>query len=253
MSLFDWRSGRFLSHPPKSRSPEEGSDASSAKSKFVPVGFPRNKQTTVVLHSDSSSNPFQRRTNPPDAIRPVIIRSHPTCKRADVKNVALEPPRQVHFSHHFCYLVCQLFWVKRLADHVAIDSETNEACKPLSLPRGVQCKFSLHLRCILSSSCRCSRLSVSTADTQFVVRPCDENQPYRWTRASSVSHREESMHSGEYSTAHDQGKFCFLPSSSSFVKQTYIVSEDDIRRQEMRVKELRRKLQVARKRLHPVS
>ncbi|KAA0190318.1 Methyl-CpG-binding domain protein 2 [Fasciolopsis buskii] len=109
MSLFDWRSGRFLSHPPKSRSPEEGSDASSAK----------------ILHSDSSSNPFQRRTNPPDAIRPVIIRSHPTCKRADVKNVALEPPRQ-------------LFWVKRLADHVAIDSETNEACKPLSLPRGVQ-------------------------------------------------------------------------------------------------------------------
>ncbi|TPP50612.1 methyl-CpG-binding domain protein 2 [Fasciola gigantica] len=109
ISLFDWRSGKFLSQPPKSRSPEDSSEVLSAK----------------IPHLDTSPNPLQRRTSPPDTIKPVVIRSHPNCKRADMRNLSMEPPRQ-------------LFWEKRLADQVAIDSETNEPCKPLSLPRGVQ-------------------------------------------------------------------------------------------------------------------
>ncbi|CAL8087179.1 unnamed protein product [Calicophoron daubneyi] len=193
MSQFDWRLGKFLM-PAQKRRVDECGDSPTSK-------MPR---------SDNLLNPLIRRTNPPDNITPVIIRSHPECKRTDVRNPHQELPHQ-------------LFWEKRLTGLTAIDAETGEASKPLSLPVGVQ-----------------SAGVPGYQPAQLVQSLVSAIA----TKASPITGQEQHRAAIEKNP-------CVAVNPLQPMIKTYIVTDEDIQRQEMRVKELRRKLEMARKRLHP--
>ncbi|KAF8571678.1 hypothetical protein P879_02431 [Paragonimus westermani] len=208
LTLFDWRSGKFLAPSQKVRRPDDGSDPTASK-------IPRVDGCSVLT----------RRTNPPETFVPVIIRSHPECKRTDVRNAQHETPHQVRLSTHdergHCLL--QLFWEKRFTGKHAVDPDTGEALKPLNLPNTIQ-----------------------TAGVPGY-------QPAQMVQSlvNAIASRTSPITGQEKSSAAIEKSPCVAVNPLQPMIQTYIVSDEDIRQQEMRVKELRRKLAIARSKLNP--
>ncbi|KAF7258056.1 hypothetical protein EG68_04917 [Paragonimus skrjabini miyazakii] len=195
LTLFDWRSGKFLTSSQKVRRPDDGFDPTASK-------IPRVDGCGVLI----------RRTNPPETFVPVIIRSHPECKRTDVRNAQHETPHQ-------------LFWEKRFTGKHAVDPDTGEALKPLNLPNTIQ-----------------------TAGVPGY-------QPAQMVQSlvNAIASRTSPITGQEKSSAAIEKSPCVAVNPLQPMIQTYIVSDEDIRQQEMRVKELRRKLAIARSKLNPIN
>ncbi|CAH8846249.1 unnamed protein product [Trichobilharzia szidati] len=198
MSLFDWRLGKFTLNHRSKKSEEQATDASLAK---------------VPRLDNQYSFPVRRCPYPiTNEIKPVIIRSHPECKRTDVKNANEETPQQ-------------LFWEKRLANHVAIDPETGEPFKPISLPRGMQ------------------TAGVPGYQTTQLVQSV----------IHALSSKNTPIIGQEQQPSTIEKNPCVTVNPLQPMIKTFIVSDDDIRRQEARVQELRRKLETARRKLNPLE
>ncbi|VDP35672.1 unnamed protein product [Schistosoma margrebowiei] len=121
-----------------------------------------------------------------------------------------------------------LFWEKRLADHVAIDPDTGESFKPLFLPKGIQSAGVPGYQPVQLVHSLIHALSSSSSKISPIIG--QEQQP------SAIEKNP-----------------CVVINHLQPMIKTFIVTDDDIRRQEARVKELRKKLEIARKKLHPVS
>ncbi|CAH8517191.1 unnamed protein product [Heterobilharzia americana] len=117
----------------------------------------------------------------------------PKFHRTDVKSGNLETPHQ-------------LFWEKRLANNVAVNPDTGEPFKSISLPKGMQSAGVPGYQ---------SAQLIQSLIHALSKKPC-----------VTINHLQPMI-------------------------KTFIVTDDDIRRQEARVKELRKKLETARKKLHP--
>ncbi|CAH8533300.1 unnamed protein product [Schistosoma margrebowiei] len=212
IGLFDWRMGKFVmsnnnsnNNTNKSKRLEEPTaDTSSASSPSAKVPRVDNQ----------CSLPMRRCPFPiTNDVKPVIVRSHPECKRTDVKNTNQETPHQ-------------LFWEKRLADHVAIDPDTGESFKPLFLPKGIQSAGVPGYQPVQLVHSLIHALSSSSSKISPIIG--QEQQP------SAIEKNP-----------------CVVINHLQPMIKTFIVTDDDIRRQEARVKELRKKLEIARKKLHP--
>ncbi|CAH8626143.1 unnamed protein product [Dicrocoelium dendriticum] len=117
----------------------------------------------------------------------------------------------------------QLFWEKRFTDVCAVDPDTGEAFKPLPLPRGIQ-----------------------TAGVPG-YKPAQLVQSI----IHALNTREIPIIGQEQPPSAVEKNPCVAVNPVQPMIKTCIVSDDDIRRQEARVKELRRKLELARKKLNP--
>ncbi|KER19798.1 hypothetical protein T265_11517 [Opisthorchis viverrini] len=191
ISTFDWRTGKFQMSASKVRRTDDSSSPTSAK----------------VPRMDSA---FVRRTSPPDVFTPIVVRSHPECKRTDVKNLNQEPPHQ-------------LFWEKRFKGTYAVDPETGEAFKQLSLPKDIQ------------------SAGVPGYEAPQLVQSLVNALA---TKSSPITGQEQPVSAFEKNP-------CVAANNLQPMIKTYIVSDEDVRRQEARVRELRRKLELARKKLNP--
>ncbi|CAH8494812.1 unnamed protein product [Schistosoma turkestanicum] len=211
IGLFDWRTGKFTmnnntsnNNINKSKKVEEpATDMSSVSSPATKVPRVDNQCSLPMRRC-----PFLISND----IKPVIVRSHPECKRTDVKNTNQETPHQ-------------LFWEKRLADHMAIDPDTGESFKPISLPKGIQ-----------------SAGVPGYQPTQLI-----QSLVY----ALSSSSKSSPIIGQEQQPSAIEKNPCVVINHLQPMIKTFIVTDDDIRRQEARVKELRKKLETARKKLHP--
>lgn len=91
LALFDWRLGKFQTSQ-KSKRSEEVSDASNAKGRLITYFYLKY----VVMRMDNMLTFPTRRSAPHlGDVKPVIVRSHPDCKRTDSKTVNQEGPHQV--------------------------------------------------------------------------------------------------------------------------------------------------------------
>ncbi|CAH8541737.1 unnamed protein product [Schistosoma haematobium] len=211
IGLFDWRMGKFVmsnnnsnNNTNKSKRLEEPTADTSASSPSAKVPRVDNQ----------CSLPMRRCPFPiTNDVKPVIVRSHPECKRTDVKNTNQETPHQ-------------LFWEKRLADHVAIDPDTGESFKPFFLPKGIQSAGVPGYQPVQLVHSLIHALSSSSSKISPIIG--QEQQP------SAIEKNP-----------------CVVINHLQPMIKTFIVTDDDIRRQEARVKELRKKLEIARKKLHP--
>lgn len=192
MANFDWRSGKFVAAVNRPRVSDE--DASLPK----------------VARTDNCATGFVRRSSPPDMFQPVIIRSHPECKRTDVRYPQHDAPHQ-------------LFWEKRLANCFAVDPETGEAFKPMTLPQGLQ------------------SAGVPGYQSAQLVQ----------SLVNALSSKTSPITGQEQQSSSIEKNPCVAVNPLQPMIKTYIVSDDDIRRQESRVRELRKRLENARKKLNP--
>nr|CAH8876436.1 unnamed protein product [Trichobilharzia regenti] len=191
VGLFDWRLGKFTLNRRSKQSGEQATDASSAK-------------------DNRSLLSMRRCPYPIHEIQPVMVRSHPVCKRIDGEDGNQEAPRQ-------------LFWEKRLAGNVAVDAETGEPFKPISLPSGIQ-------------SAGVPGYQPSQLVQSLVHALTNENTP--------VIGQEQDLSDIENDP-------CATINPSQPMIKTFIVTDDDIRQQEARVRELRRRLEILRRRFTP--
>ncbi|VEL37188.1 unnamed protein product [Protopolystoma xenopodis] len=196
ISLFDWRTGRFITPSQK------------LKRNDLPDCGPPSKCPKI----DGFSNTLTRRSPYPIATQPNLIVSQPCSKRSDI----IRGPQD---------LAHQLFWEKRLSKHHAVDPETGEVFKPLNLPKGIQ------------------SAGVPGYDSDQLVQSIINAVT---TRSTPVTGQEQQPSAIEKNP-------CVVINHLQPMIKTYIVTDDDIRRQEARVKELRRKLEMARKKLFPAS
>ncbi|CAH8875731.1 unnamed protein product [Trichobilharzia szidati] len=195
IGLFDWRLGKFTLNRRTKQSEEQATDASSAKA-------PRVDNQPLLSK--------RRCPYPIHEIQPVMVRSYPECKRIDGENENLESPRQ-------------LFWERRLAGIAAVDSETGEPFKPISLPRGIQ-----------------SAGAPGYQSTQLLQ-----------SLVHALSNQNNPVIGQEQDPSDIENDPCATLNHSQPMIKTFIVTDDDIRRQEARVKELRRRLAMVRRKFDP--
>ncbi|CAH8539843.1 unnamed protein product [Heterobilharzia americana] len=192
IALFDWRMGKFSPNLRSKRCEEQTTDASSAK---------------VPRMDNQSSLPLRRCPFPAaNEIKPVIVRSHPECKRTDVKSGNLETPHQ-------------LFWEKRLANNVAVNPDTGEPFKSISLPKGMQ---SAGVPGYQSAQLIQSLIHALSSKSSPIIGQEQQPAAIEKNPCVTINHLQPMI-------------------------KTFIVTDDDIRRQEARVKELRKNWRLQEK------
>uniref|UniRef100_A0A183TG79 MBD domain-containing protein n=1 Tax=Schistocephalus solidus TaxID=70667 RepID=A0A183TG79_SCHSO len=196
-----------------SQSLKSKTNDSTPKSKSPEFSFP-------VDRSDDKTDWFSRRVSPP-LPKPLIVSSHNDSKRIEKPSTADCPK--------------QLFSELRLSDSQTIDSRTGFALPPPTLPKIIQTagapgynEFHLihNLMCALSGAS-----GPITGQDQPV--PTIEKNP-----CASLNHAQPFV------------KVTFSIFISSMFKNL-IITDEDIRKQQHRVKELRRKLEAARRKYNP--
>ncbi|KAK4472088.1 hypothetical protein MN116_005459 [Schistosoma mekongi] len=219
IASFDWRMGKFnMNNNNKSKRLEEVTADTSAAAKVPRLDNQYNLPVRRCLFSSVTNE-----------IKPVIVRSHPECKRTDVKNTNHEIPHQ-------------LFWEKRLADHVAINPDTGEPFKPISLPKGMQCRRIFSTPFIL--------LFLAAGVPGYQPTQLIQSLIHALSSSSNGSNSSPIIGQEQQPSAIEKNPCVIINHLQPMIK-TFIVTDDDIRRQEARVKELRKKLETARKKLHP--
>jgi len=216
LSGFDWRSGRFSSHPysrPDGRKSDMfvGAGADSGGANKAGLGAASKLvDASIKLPTRQTASIFKRSVT--------VLRREEASKRSDVKHGPQEPPRQ-------------LFWEKRLAGLGACDPDTGERRRQMLPPKGIQGAGGPGL----------------TADQML----------------HSVVHALHQRSSGVASgagagavTGQQQAKNAFDKNASVAINceqplvRNLLISDDDVRRQEARVEDARRKLKMAMEAFH---
>ncbi|OON18612.1 Methyl-CpG binding domain protein, partial [Opisthorchis viverrini] len=196
ISTFDWRTGKFQMSASKVRRTDDSSSPTSAKGNI----FPPNTDTLVC----SSSHGFCLCT---PYISPRRVHSYCCPIPPGMQTYRCQEP-QPGTSTSGTY---------------AVDPETGEAFKQLSLPKDIQ------------------SAGVPGYEAPQLVQSLVNALA---TKSSPITGQEQPVSAFEKNP-------CVAANNLQPMIKTYIVSDEDVRRQEARVRELRRKLELARKKLNP--
>nr|AAW26813.1 SJCHGC02819 protein [Schistosoma japonicum] len=125
---------------------------------------------------------------------------------------------------------------------MAINPDTGEPFKPISLPKGMQCRRIFLIHVIL--------LFLAAGVPGYQPTQLIQSLIHALSSSSSNNNSSPIIGQEQQPSAIEKNPCVIINHLQPMIK-TFIVTDDDIRRQEARVKELRKKLETARKKLHP--